>query len=96
MTPVVRRRLSKPEIRNRDEVRRWTRRGVARAVLEKHHDAHYMASHPIAMELAKSASTKTIERFATERNPAGSTGIGYFELGVSDPTHPKSAQWPKT
>lgn len=62
-------------------MRRHARRGVARAVLEKAHDANYMSNHPIATEMAKSESTQTIERLATERNPVANTGKRFFFMG---------------
>ena len=77
----------------RDEVRRYTRRGMARAVLENCGNAEYMAGHPLAMEMAKSTSTQTVERLATERNPAGSTGPSLVGMQI-DEAHPRAATWP--
>ena len=65
-----------------DDIRRYTRRGVARAVLEHQGDANYMESHPIADEFSKSHSIRNTERLARERNPAGGTGKTVVSMSV--------------
>ena len=72
----------------RDAMRRYARRGAARAVLENAHNAQYMSSHPIALDMARTYKASTIERLATERNPVASTGGSLFCMGGG------TALWP--
>jgi hypothetical protein len=86
-------KLSRKSHHQRDQTRRWTRRGVARAVLENKGNAQYMETHPIADEMVNSYSTKKIERWATEQNFEMTSG-SVFGLAI-DPRHPHAAKWPR-
>lgn len=61
-------RLTRQLHQQRDLTRRWTRRGVARAVLEHQDDRVYLETHPIAAEMANTYRTGKIERWAKERS----------------------------
>lgn len=87
-------RLTRRLHRARDLTRRWTRRGVARAVLEHRGETDYMETHPIAAEMASTYGTKKIERFATERQVAMNGG-GTSVFGMAVAPHPKAATWPR-
>lgn len=75
------RKITKPERHVEDGVRRWTRRGVARAVIENNGNESYFETHPIADDLRRSKSTAKIERLANERNPQGATHMAMFSIG---------------
>lgn len=77
----------------RDLTRRWTRRGVARSVLEHKDNVAYMETHPIAEEMARTYGTKKIERFATEQHFDAIGSQGVMSMAI-DHTHPKAARWP--
>ena len=78
-----------------DDSRRHARRGVARAVLEAEArgDDHYFETHEIASEFRAVTPRKRLERWATEGNPATSTGIKVF--GVAVGTNRLAARWPR-
>ena len=77
-------------------MRRHTRRGMARCILEAEArgDEGYFESHPIAAEHRGLVPKRRLERWATERNPTTGTGIMVFGMEV-DVRHPKAATWPK-
>jgi hypothetical protein len=74
-------KLARKQHHERDATRRWTRRGVARAVLEHKGNDAYMETHPIAAEMANTYGTSKIERLASERNPAGSSSSAVMSVG---------------
>ena len=86
-------RLTKRLHHARDLTRRWTRRGVARAVLEHRDHAEYLETHPIAAEMANTYGLKKIERFATQQNFEHSSAVTTFGMEI-DPSHPNAAAWP--
>ena len=77
----------------RDLTRRWTRRGVARSVLEHRDNAAYLETHPIAAEMANTYGKKKIERFATEQHFETAGSQGPMSMAI-DESHPKAARWP--
>lgn len=87
-------KLTRKLINDRDLTRRWTRRGVARAVLEHKGNPQYMDTHPIAAEMANTYSTKRVEQWAGEKQIAVNGG-GTKTFGMEiDATNPKAAVWP--
>ena len=87
-------RLTRQLHHARDETRRWTRRGVARAVLEHRDNAAYLETHPIAAEMKNSYGTKKIERWATEQHFESAGSQGPMSMAI-DESNPKAARWPK-
>lgn len=87
-------KLSRKLHHARDLTRRWTRRGVARAVLEHKDNAAYMETHPIAAEMANTYGTKKIERFATQRHFEAIGSQGVMSMTI-DESNPKAARWPR-
>lgn len=85
-------KLTRRLVQDRDAMRRYGQRGVARAVLENAGNEHYFETHEIAEDYRRSYSTKKLERLATERNPVGNTGMVMF--GMATARHPKAATWP--
>jgi len=86
-------KLSRRLHRARDETRRWTRRGVARAVLEHRDNVAYLETHPIADEMEQTYGTKKIERWAHEQHFESAGSQGPMSLAI-DESHPKAARWP--
>ena len=86
-------RLTRTLHRARDETRRWTRRGVARAVLEHRDHAAYLETHPIADEMQQTYGTKKIERWAKERHFESAGSQGPMSMAI-DESNPKAARWP--
>ena len=78
----------------RDETRRWTRRGVARSVLEHRDNAAYLDTHPIAAEMANTYGTKKVERWAKEQSFESAGSQGPMSMAI-DTSHPHAAQWPR-
>ena len=77
----------------RDLTRRWTRRGVARAVLENKDNAAYLETHPIADEMKNTYGTRKIEGWAKEQHFESAGSQGPMSMAV-DETNPKAARWP--
>ena len=77
----------------RDHTRRWTRRGVARAVLEHHDDRAYLETHPIAHDMKNTYGTTKIERWAKEQHFETAGAQGPMSMAI-DESHPHAARWP--
>ena len=86
-------KLSRSLHHARDLTRRWTRRGVARAVLEHKDHPAYLETHPIAAEMANTYGTRKIEGWAREQHFEAAGSRGPMSMAV-DPSHPKAAKWP--
>ena len=86
-------RLTRTLHHARDKTRRWTRRGVARSVLEHRDNAAYLETHPIAAEMKHTYGTKKIERWAKEQHFESAGSQGPMSMSV-DESNPKSATWP--
>lgn len=87
-------KLSRKNLDARDLTRRWTRRGVARAVLENHGNSAYMDTHPIADEMHRTYGTKKVERWAQEQHFESAGSQGPMSMAI-DESNPKAATWPK-
>ena len=76
-------KLTRQLIAQSDATRRFTRRGVARAVLEAlaKGDESYFETHEIAQEYRQTYGRRTLHRWATERSPTTGTGTTVVFLG---------------
>ena len=78
----------------RDLTRRWTPRGVARAVLEHKDNAAYLETHPIAAEMKNTYGTRKIEGWAKEQHFESAGSQGPMSMAI-DESNPKAARWPR-